>query len=79
MTSDTQRQGEAEYLINHPLMQELLDGIEHEAIEAGIQAAPDDDDTRRTAAFKVQAIRTLRRQLAGIAQPTKPSRRAAVI
>lgn len=75
---DTQRQGEAEFILAHPLFNELLDGQERQAMETAVQAAPDDDNTRRTAMMQVQAIRTLRRQLAEIAKPTKPARKGAV-
>ena len=74
-----QPSGEAEYLLTHPLLGQILDGQEQRAVEAAVQAAAGDDSTRRTAMFKVQAIRELRRELADLAQPSRPGRMTAVI
>jgi len=74
-----QPSGEAEYLLTHPLLGQILDGQEQRAVEAAVQAAAGDDSTRRTAMFKIQAIRELRRELADLAQPSRPGRMTAVI
>lgn len=55
--------GEAKYLLEHPLLNELLDGLERDAFEEGASAKPSDDEKRRTAMQKVNAIRTLRQEL----------------
>jgi len=75
---DTQKQGEAHYLLQHPLLNEILDGIERQAVETAVFARPSDDETRRTTMETVRVVRSLREQLAEIAEPTKPTRKASI-
>jgi hypothetical protein len=74
-----QPNGEAERLINSPLLNKILDGMEASAIEAAVTANPSDDEQRRISAMEVRAIRSLRKQLKALAEPeTKPAARGSV-
>lgn len=65
---DNQPSGEAEYLLNHPLLTEILAGLEQEAVEHGVNAPVGDDQTRRTAMERVRVIRDLRQELQSLAE-----------
>ena len=56
--TDADRQSLAEQLLGNPLFHALFDELETGATAACIWAQ--DDDTRRIAALRVQAIQTLR-------------------
>ena len=62
--------GAAEYLRDHPLLNEIFDGMERDAMERAIYAKPDDDHTRRDALHHVHAIRDVRAELKRRAAPT---------
>ncbi len=55
--------GEAERLLNHPLINEIFDELESDAMEIAVHAKPSDDETRRTSMNEVRAIRALRQKL----------------
>lgn len=56
--------GEAQTLLDSPLLQKIFDDLEAEAFEGIIAAKQADDETRRLLSMEVQAIRSVRRQLA---------------
>lgn len=60
----------AEQITTNPLFNKILDGMEENAIEALIYAV--DDDTRRSRAQTVQAIRTFRSDLAQALNTREP-------
>ena len=55
--------GEAEYLLNNELLNEIFAGIERDALELGINASTADDEKRRCAMGEVRAIRSVREKL----------------
>lgn len=67
MTHDDKawRAGEANRLLNEPLLTEALDKIEADAVEAMVNAArtPEGDIERRMMADRVQAIRDFKEHL----------------
>jgi len=65
---DKQPNGEAERLLNHPLFNEIFDGLENDAMEVAVQAKPSDDETRRTSMNEIRAIRSLRQKLKTLAE-----------
>lgn len=56
-----ERKSLAEQITTNPLYEDTLSRIERDATEAMIYAP--DDDARRDAAYRVQAIRSFRRDL----------------
>lgn len=60
--------GHAEMLANDQLLNDILDGLERDAMEMGVNANPSDDETRRISAMEVRAIRSLRGKLASLAK-----------
>jgi hypothetical protein len=62
---DAWRAGEANRLLNEPLLTEALDAVEAEAVEKMVEAprTPEGDIERRMMADRVQAIRDLRAHL----------------
>lgn len=60
--------GDAEMLLNHPLINQIFDGLEADAMETSVYANPSDDETRRTAMNEVRAIRALRLKLKTLAE-----------
>lgn len=58
-----ERSSLAEQLRDNPLLVLILDELERAAINQCVHAKLNDDDTRRMAAFKVQAIRAFRSDL----------------
>ena len=54
---------EATFLLEHPLLNEMFDKLEHDAAEMGINAPFADDEMRRIAMGEVRAIRSVRRKL----------------
>lgn len=52
--------GDAEYLLNHPLLNAQFDRMEADAIETAVAAKLNDDETRRNAMERVRAIRSIR-------------------
>lgn len=61
---DIEPSGHAEHLLNDPVLNEIFDALEHRANETILAAKPDEDDTRRFHAMEVNAIRSVRAQLA---------------
>lgn len=55
--------GEAEALLNSPLLKAMFRQMEADAIERAVSAKPGDDDTRRHAMERVQVIRAIRADL----------------
>ncbi len=63
--------GEADYLLRHPLLNEILDRLESDAKEAIINT--DDEARRATHVLEVRTIRNLRQQLTTLSKgKTKP-------
>lgn len=56
-----ERQALAEQIASNPLFTAILDDMQARAVEMMVYAP--DDDTRRTAAWRVQAIRNFRADL----------------
>ena len=65
--SDEQKQYQAKWISEHPIVTEILREMEQDAIENAVNANTKDDETRRTAMNKVRAIRELKQQLNEIA------------
>lgn len=61
-----QRAAHARTLIHDPLFIEIMDKLEHEAIDDGIYATPTQDDVRAAAMAEARAIRALRSKLNAI-------------
>lgn len=55
--------GAAEHLLNDPLLNEIFNALETEAIERGLSASHSDNETRLYASMTVEAIRSVRKQL----------------
>lgn len=55
--------GEAQTLLDSPLLNEIFDAIEADAFEGIVSAKSADDETRRLLSMEVQAIRSVRKQL----------------
>lgn len=70
-----QPSGEADYLLSHPLLSEILNGIESDAVEAAIET--DDTVTRDQLIREIRAVRTLRQTLKTLAEgkTTRPQPR----
>lgn len=60
--------GEAQYLLEHKLLNEIFDKLEHDATERAIHARASDDETRRTSLEEVRAIRHVRAELKTLAE-----------
>ncbi|QAX31307.1 hypothetical protein [Leisingera sp. NJS204] len=63
MTEAARPSGAAQRLLNDPLLNEILDEMERDAFETGVNAAPPNDEQRRNSMMEVRAIRSLRQQL----------------
>lgn len=76
MQYDDQPSGEAEYLLNHPLLQDIFGELEHEATEAAIET--DNTVARDMLVREVRTIRNLRQKLKTLAEgkTTRPQQRA---
>lgn len=73
------QRGAAEYLRDHPLLNEIFDRLEASAIERAVNAKPDDDELRRTSTQEVRAIRAVRRDLERhAAEPNNPEPQGSV-
>ncbi|WP_420013327.1 hypothetical protein [Tateyamaria sp.] len=71
--------GEAHRLHTDPYLNEILDGMEHEALERCVAANPSDHETRQISAMEVRAIRSLRAKLKTFAEgKTKRPARGSV-
>ena len=68
MARDDLPNGEAERLLNHPLINEIFDELENDAMEVAVQAKASDDETRRTSMNEIRAIRSLRQKLKTLAE-----------
>lgn len=58
----------AERLVNDDLVNELLDGMEREALNCAIDAHPSDDEQRRVSTTEVRVIRTFREKLKSLSE-----------
>lgn len=56
--------GHAEHLLNDEMLNEIFDALEHRANETVLAAQPHEDDKRRFHSMEVNAIRSVRAQLA---------------
>lgn len=74
----TDQRGAAEYLRDHPLLNEIFDGLERDAMERSVGAKAEDDETRRDTMHRVRVIRDVRGKLARLAEPTNPKPRGSV-
>ena len=75
--------GAAEYLRDHPLLNEIFDGLERQAMETAIYAhvnpeLPDPDLEMRRAMLHLRAIRDVRAELELRAKPQGSRPRRAV-
>lgn len=70
----TERRNAAQMLLDNPLFDETMSGLERAAIEQCIYAT--DDDTRRFAAQKVQAVRSFRQDCVAALRNTPPPKGA---
>lgn len=68
MHPDELPDGEAERLVKHPIIVNIFDDLEKEAMEIAIHSKPKDDETRRTCMNEIRAIRSLRQKLTELAQ-----------
>jgi len=74
------KMGAAEKLLNDPLLNEILDGLERDAFELCVNAKPSDDEQRRTTTQEIRAIRSLRGKLKLLSKSkTKPTGRGSVV
>lgn len=72
-------QGDAAFLVKNTLLNEILDDLEHDAIEAALDARSSDHEKRLHATMEANAIRSLRGKLQAIADgPTKPRAKTPV-
>ena len=73
---DDRPSGEAERLLNHPLMVEILGELEGDALDAVVNT--DHEGRRAEHVHQVRAIRTLREKLRARAEgrPTRPHKTA---
>lgn len=67
--------GEAQTLLDSPMLNDIFDDLEARAFEGIVSAMSADDETRRLLSMEVQAIRSVRKQLASrAAGKAKPKR-----
>lgn len=66
------RKALAQQLVTNPLLELILDEIEHEAVERCVSAPPADDQTRRVSAMEVQALRSFKWKLEQSLQDSPP-------
>lgn len=76
MEYEVEPSGAAEALLKDPILNEIFDALEKEAIETVLAATgPDSDDTRRFHSMEANAIRSVRGKLAERASgKVKPKR-----
>lgn len=60
--------GEADRLLNHPILVGIFADLEKTAVERAINAKLGDDETRRNSLAEARAIRSVRQQLSLAAQ-----------
>ncbi len=65
--------GEAEALLNSPLLKAMLATMEADAVETAVSARPEDDDKRLRAMIRVQVIRNIRQDLRLYAEGKAPA------
>ncbi len=70
----TERRNAAQMLLDNPLFDETMAGLERSAIEQCIYAQ--DDETRRFAAQKVQAVRSFRQDCEALLRNSPPPKGA---
>jgi hypothetical protein len=68
----------AEQIISNPLLEVVLNELEHDAIERGIYAQPNDHETRASAMAETRAIRAFRSNLAASLRDNRPTKGAPV-
>lgn len=71
--------GNAQRLQDDPLLNEILDKMEKDALERCVFADPSDDEMRRVSTMEVRAIKSLRAQLKTLAEgKAKRAKRGSV-
>lgn len=72
--------GDARFLIEHPLMNRLLDEMERNATDSAIHAKYEDHEARQAFCAEARAVRALRSKLKALAEKgiAKPTRRGVV-
>ena len=70
--------GEAQYLHDSELLNEIFAQLERDAIELCINAPMADDEIRRIAAGEARAIRSVQRKLKALLAKTNPKPGAVV-
>lgn len=79
MIDPSEPNGEAQRLIDSPVLAHCFEQLERSAMEAAIYARADDDLQRLTSMLRVQVLRSLRQELEALARgPTAPPDRGAV-
>jgi hypothetical protein len=68
----------AEQIISNPLLEVVLNELEHDAIERGIYAPPNDHETRQSAMAEARAVRAFRSNLAASLRDNRPTKGAPV-
>jgi hypothetical protein len=68
----------AEQIISNPLLEVVLNELEHDAIERGIYAQPNDHETRQSAMAEARAVRAFRSNLAASLRDNRPTKGAPV-
>lgn len=63
MEYEVEPSGEAQALLDSPLLNGIFDALESDAIERAMTSKDDDHDTRLFAKKEVEAIRSVREQL----------------
>ena len=69
---EAEKKADAQWISQHPVVAEILNEMEQDAIENAVNANTKDDETRRSAMNKVRAIRELRQQINQIAENKMP-------
>ena len=68
--SQHERKSLAEQMLANPLFPVLMDDLERDAIDRGVNAAITDDETRAAAMAEARAIRAFRSNLATLVRDT---------
>jgi hypothetical protein len=66
-----ERGQQAARMLDDPIMQQAFRTLESDALEAIVQARPDDDVTRRHEAIRIAVIRDLQQQLRSVVTTAK--------
>jgi hypothetical protein len=68
----------AEQIISNPLLEVVLNELEHDAIERGIYAQPNDHETRQSAMAEARAVRAFKAALMASLRDTRVAKGAPV-